>query len=114
MLNEVYKNNSSKDFPVTLESIEKKFTFSSESSDFDNCGIGFLGITRKCVGAFGLMSWKATHYNVRRTHNVTKLSIANCLSVKTISYLPFCEKHLAMCLYIKKKHLAMCLYMRNI
>jgi hypothetical protein len=42
-------------------------TFSSESSDLDNWGIGLRGITKKWVGACGLTSLKATHCKKKGT-----------------------------------------------
>lgn len=46
--------------------MQKKITDSSEASAADNISIGFLGITKKWIGVWALMSWNATHYN--KTH----------------------------------------------
>ena len=37
-------------------------TCSSESSDVESDTSGFFGITKKCLGAWGDMSWNAKHF----------------------------------------------------
>ena len=51
-----------------LVRIDLFLTSLSPSSATDSCRIGFLGITRKCVGAWGLISLKATHWERNNQH----------------------------------------------
>ena len=41
--------------------------FFPEHSPFESCGMGFLGMTRTCTGAWGLTSWKARHWSSSNT-----------------------------------------------
>ena len=46
---------------VPRDGLRDEITCSSSGWDFDNWGIAFLGMTKKCTGAVGLMSSNATH-----------------------------------------------------
>uniref|UniRef100_H2XT54 Uncharacterized protein n=1 Tax=Ciona intestinalis TaxID=7719 RepID=H2XT54_CIOIN len=47
--------------PASCNETWKYYILTSGSSHFDNCAIGFFGMTRKCTGAWGWMSRNAKH-----------------------------------------------------
>lgn len=59
------------------ENLYRVLTDSSESSASDNLTIGFLGITKKCVGAWGEISWNARHWRNRKQkkHNLLQRKV---------------------------------------